>query len=73
MNCSPLKDDDYFNDVTVKIPIWLAEGRNELSNNRSILGWIKWNIEHMQFSNDLKPGPKENNDLYLFDWSGKIY
>ena len=28
MNCSLLKDDDYFNDITVKIPIWLAEERD---------------------------------------------
>ena len=40
MNCSLLKDDDYFNDSTVKILIWLAEGRNELSDNRSIWDWI---------------------------------
>ena len=44
MNCSLLKDDDYINDITVKIPVWLAEGYKELSDNRNIWDWIKYNI-----------------------------
>ena len=47
MNCSLLDDEDYINDLAEKIPIWLAEGRNhgnELSDNRSIWDWMKYNI-----------------------------
>ena len=40
MNCSLLEDDDYSNDITVKIPVWLAEGYKELSDNRNIWDWI---------------------------------
>ena len=44
MNCSLLEDDDYINDSTVKIPVWLAVGYKELSDNRNIWDWIKYNI-----------------------------
>ena len=44
MNCSLLEDEGYVNDITEKIPIWLAEGRKELSDNRSIWDWLKYNI-----------------------------
>ena len=51
MNCSLLEDDDYINDITVKIPVWLAEGYKELSDNRNIWDWIKYiTLELMQFS-----------------------
>ena len=38
MNCSLLEDEDYIREVTAKIPIWLTEGCNELTDNRSIWG-----------------------------------
>ena len=44
MNCSLLDDEDYVNDVTEKIPIWLAEGRKDLSDSRSIWNWLNYNI-----------------------------
>ena len=31
MNCSLLEDDYYINDITVKIPVWLAEGLQLMS------------------------------------------
>jgi len=31
-------------DVTAKIPIWLIEGQKNLTDNRSIWDWIKYNI-----------------------------
>ena len=34
MNCSLLEDKDYIREVTAKIPIWLTEGCNELTDNR---------------------------------------
>ena len=33
VNCSLLDDVDYVNDIAEKIPIWLAEGREELSDS----------------------------------------
>ena len=45
MNCSLLDDDaDYVREVTAKIPIWLTEGQNELTDNRSIWNWTKYKI-----------------------------
>ena len=44
MNCSLLDDEDYIDDIAEKIPAWLAEGRNELSDNRNIWDWMKYNI-----------------------------
>ena len=44
INCSLLDDEDYIREVTAKIPIWLTEGRNELTDNRSIWDWIKYDI-----------------------------
>ena len=44
MNCALLKDDRYVDDVKSKIPVWLAEGYKDLSENRKICDWLKYNI-----------------------------
>ena len=44
MNSVLLEDDDYINDVSSKIPIWLAQGRKDLSDDRVIWDWLKYNI-----------------------------
>ena len=44
MNCSLLDDDNYIREVTAKLPVWMAESRSGLSDNRSIWDWIKFNI-----------------------------
>ena len=44
LNCALLEDDDYINDVSSKIPIWLAQGRKDLSDDRVIWDWLKYNI-----------------------------
>ena len=44
MNCSLLTDEEYVNNVTAMIPIWTADGRKELSDNRTVWDWIKYNI-----------------------------
>lgn len=46
MNCSLLVDGEYVNSVTEMIPIWTAEGRKVLSDDRSTWDWIKYNIKH---------------------------
>lgn len=44
INCSLLADEKYVNGVTELIPIWAAEGRKELSDDRNVWDWIKYNI-----------------------------
>ena len=61
MNCSLLEDDDFINDITVKIPVWLAEGNKELSDNQNIWDWIKYNIR-INAIQHLKHKAKERND-----------
>mgnify|MGYP000497762860 CR=1 FL=1 len=38
-----LDDEDYVREVTSKIPIWLIEGQNELTN-KSMWDWNKYEI-----------------------------
>ena len=49
MNCSLLDDEEYVNNIAEKIPVWLAEGSNELSDSRSIWDWMKYNIRVHSF------------------------
>ena len=44
MNCSLLDDEEYVNDVTEMIPIWIAEERKELSDDRNVWDWLKYSI-----------------------------
>ena len=44
LNCSLLDDEDYVKDIEERIPVWLAEGRDELSESRSVWDWLKYNI-----------------------------
>ena len=39
MNCFLLEDESYVNDVTVKIPAWIAEDEKVLMDNCSIWEW----------------------------------
>ena len=43
MNCSILDDEDYEEDITRMIPLWIAEGQKEFTDNRMIWDWIKYN------------------------------
>ena len=44
MNCLLLDDEEYVNSVTELIPMWITEGREELSADRCVWDWIKYNI-----------------------------
>ena len=44
MNCALLEDGRYVDDLKSKIPVWLAEGYKDLSDNRNIWDWLKYNI-----------------------------
>ena len=61
MNCSLLEDDDFIKDIKVKIPVWLAKGNKELSDNRNIWDWIKYNITINAIQHS-KRKAKERND-----------
>ena len=37
-------DENYVNHVSLKIPVWIAEGEKDLTDNRSIWEWLKYNI-----------------------------
>ena len=44
MKCSLLTDEEYIDSITEMIPIWIAEGRKDLPDDRSVWEWIKFNI-----------------------------
>ena len=44
MNCCLLDDEDYEEDIARMIPLWIAEGQKEFTDNRMIWDWIKYNI-----------------------------
>ena len=62
MNCSILDDEDYIQDITLKIPAWIADGEKASSDNRIIWEWIKYNIRvhAIQYS---KRRAKERSEL----------
>ena len=64
MNCSILDDEDYIEDITLKIPSWIADGERELFDNRTIWDWIKYNIRAhaIQYS---KRRAKERSELEI--------
>ena len=53
--------ESYINDITQKIPIWVAEGQKDLADNRTTWEWIKYNVRAhaIQYS---KRRAKEKND-----------
>ena len=45
LNCSLLRDEVYVNEINRVIPTWIYEGRTDLSDPRSVWGWVKYNIK----------------------------
>ena len=62
MNCSILDDKDYIQDITLKIPAWIADGEKASSDNRIIWEWIKYNI-HVHAIQYSKRRTKERSEL----------
>ena len=56
--------EDYIEDITLKIPSRIADGERELSDNRTIWDWIKYNIRAhaIQYS---KRRAKERSELEI--------
>ena len=44
MNCSLLEDENYVHEIALKIPMWIAEGEKDLTDNRSIWELLKYDI-----------------------------
>ena len=44
-NCSLLSDKLYVDEINHMIPIWLQEGREDLTDPRSVWDWVKYNIK----------------------------
>ena len=67
INCSPFDDEDYVKDATAKIPIWLTEGQNELTDKRSIWDWTKYKIRAhtIQHSKQKVMEKKEEKEMNL--------
>ena len=58
MNYSLLDDDDYVEAISKMIPVWVKEGRRELSNHRCVCDWLKYNIRVFSIKHSKK---KQNN------------
>jgi len=39
-----LDDEDYEEDITRMIPLWIVKGQKEFTDNRMLWDWIKYNI-----------------------------
>jgi len=66
MNCSLLAGEDYVNSFTELISIWAAEGRKELSDDRSVWDWIKYNIRaHASWHSKKTSKEKKKKELSL--------
>ena len=64
MNCSLLDDEEYVNSVTEMIPVWITEGRKELSDDRCVWDWIKYNIRAHAISHS-KRNAKQRNETEI--------
>ena len=45
LNCSLLSDKLYVDEINHIIPIWLQEGREDLTDPHSVWDWVKYNIK----------------------------
>ena len=60
MNCSMLEDENYVNEIVLKIPVWIAEGEKDLTDNRSIWEWLKYNIRAHGIQYSIKKAQERN-------------
>ena len=61
MNCSILEDVDYEHEISCLLPQWVAEGQNDLHDDRIIWEWLKFKIRAhaVQFSKRSARGRKD--------------
>ena len=60
MNCSLLDDEDYEEDIARMIPLWIAEGQKEFTDNRMIWDWIEHNIRAHAIQYSKRKGGRRN-------------
>ena len=72
MNTSILEDDEYIDDLTKMVPIWIAEGRKELFDHRNIWDWIKYNIRAHAVKYSKKKAKERNERGRIKTWK-RIY
>ena len=66
MICSLLADEEYIDSINEMIPIWTAEGRKDLSDDRSVWEWIKFNIRaHAICHSKRKAKQRNERESYL--------
>ena len=59
MNCSLLDDEDYEEDIARMIPLWIAEGQKEFTDNRMIWDWnhVKKHIRKLCINGKITSAP----------------
>ena len=69
LNCSILEEESYINDITQKIPIWVAEGQKDLAHNRTTWEWIKYNVRAhaIQYSKRAKERSDKEKCLQCYE------
>ena len=77
MNVSLLEDEGYLEDLKLRIPQWKTTGMNELSDNRSVWDWLKYNIRihAIDYSKRKAKGKNERERTLQneYDVAAKLY
>ena len=56
-----LEDENYVNEIVLKIPVWIAEGEKDLTaDNRSIWEWLKYNVRVYAIQYSIKKAQERN-------------
>ena len=77
MNVSLLEDEVYLEDLKLRIPQWKTTSMNELSDNRSVWDWLKYNIRNhaIDYSKRKAKGKNERERTLQneYDVAAKLY
>ena len=75
MNCSLLEDENYVNEIALKVPVWIAECEKDLIDNRSIWEWLKYNIRAHAIQYSIKRAQErtEKEDSLQTEYSSTKY
>ena len=77
MNVSLLEDEDYLNDLKLKLPQWKTIGMNELADKRCVWDWLKYSVRnHATAYSKRKAKEKNEKERTLpieYDAAAKLY
>ena len=77
MNVSLLEDEVYLEDLKLRIPQWKTTGMNELSDNRSVWDWLKYNIRNHAIDYSKRKAKGKNEREWTlqneYDVAAKLY